>query len=121
VNGFFLLPDRAKIREFAAQLFYDPRIRQEGAHVEILNTGARAGVAKDVADRLALRAYGITTVGDGPSGRSAVVLRNAGKRYTADQLARILGGIPVETASGDGPDVSVRIGSDFKGFDTDRG
>ena len=120
-NGFFLLPDRAKIREFAAQLLYDPRIRQEGARVEIMNNGARAGTAKDVADRLALRAYGITTVTDGPSAKSAIVLRNSVKRYTAEQLRLVLGDLPIETAAGDGPDITVRIGSDFKGFATDRG
>ena len=120
-NGFFLFPDRAKIRDFAAQLFYDPKIRQEGAHVEIVNSGARAGTAKDVADRLALRAYGITTVSDGPSAKSAIVLRNAGKRYTAERLRQVLGSITIETTSGDGPDITVRIGTDFKGFATDRG
>lgn len=120
-NGFFLLPDRAKIREFAARLFYDPKIRMEGARVEIMNNGARAGTARDVADRLALRAYGITTVTDGPSARSAIVLRNSGKRYTAEQLRQVLGDLPIETAAGDGPDITVRIGSDFKGFATDRG
>jgi LCP family protein required for cell wall assembly len=120
-NGFFLLPDRAKVRDFAAQLFYDPRIRQEGAHVEIENSGARAGAAKDVADRLALRAYGIVGVTSGSTARSVILVRNTSKRYTAEQLRQALGGIPMET-SGDGsggPDIVVRIGSDFKGFATD--
>jgi LCP family protein required for cell wall assembly len=120
-NGFFLLPDRVRIRDFAAQLFYDPRIRQEGAHVEIENTGARAGMAKDVADRLALRAYGVVGVTNGTTARSVVLVRNTSKRYTAEQLRQALGGIPMET-SGDGsggPDIVVRIGSDFKGFATD--
>ena len=120
-NGFFLLPDRAKVRDFAAQLFYDPKIRQEAARVDIQNTGARAGTAKDVADRLALRAYGIANVSDGGAARSAIVLRNSAKRYTAEQLRQILGGIPIETAdgAGAGPDITVRLGSDFRGFATD--
>src|SRR6266850_2521269 len=113
--------DPAKVRDFAAQLFYDPRIRQEGAHVEIENSGARAGAAKDVADRLALRAYGIVGVTNGSTARSVILVRNTSKRYTAEQLRQALGGIPMET-SGDGsggPDIVVRIGSDFKGFATD--
>lgn len=120
-NGFFLLPDRAKIRDLAARLFYDPKIRREAARVDVQNTGARAGTAKDVADRLALRAYGITAVADGGTARSAVVLRDPAKRYTADQLRLVLGGLPLETAEGTtaGPDITVRIGSDFKGFATD--
>lgn len=120
-NGFYLFPDRRKVLEFAAQLFYDPRVRQEAAQVEIQNSGARAGSARDVADRLALRAYGITGVTDGATAKSAVVLRNTSKRYTADQLSRALGNIPIETASGGGssPDIIVRIGADFRGFATD--
>ncbi len=119
-NGFFLLPDKAKAREFAAELFYDPKIRQEGARVEIENTGARSGTAKDVADRLALRAYGVTGVSNGTSAKSAVVVRNSTKRYTAEQLRQALGGIPMETAEGSsGPDIVIRIGNDFKGFATD--
>lgn len=119
-NGFFLIPDRAKVRELAAQLFYDPKIRQEGARVEISNTGARSGAARDVADRLALRAYGITGVTDGDSAKSAIVLRNTAKRYTAEQLRQVLGGLSIETAEpGPGPDIVVRVGSDFRGFATD--
>ena len=120
-NGFFLLPDRAKIRDLAAQIFYDPKIRQEAATVEVMNTGARAGAAKDVADRLALRAYGVTTVQDGASARSAIVLRSASKRYTAEQLRQALGDIPIETGDGAGDDITVRIGADFRGFATDKG
>jgi hypothetical protein len=119
-SGFFLLPDRAKVRDFAAELFYDPKIRQEAAKVEVINTGNSAGAARDVADRLARRAYGITTVTNSTGAKSAIVLRNSSKRYTAEQLRQVLGNIPIETADGGGPDITVRIGSDFKGFATDR-
>ena len=121
-GGFFLIPNLAKVRDFDAGLFYDPKNRQEGAHVEVQNTGARAGTARDVGDRLALRAYGITDVTDGPAAKSAVVLRNPAKRYSAEQLRKVLGDLPIETASSDGsgPDILVRIGSDFRGFATDR-
>ena len=118
-NGFFLFPDPAKVREFAAELFYDPEIRQEGARVEVQNTGARAGAAKDVADRLALRAYGVSGVATGSVAKSAVVVRNGAKRYTAEQLRQVLGGLPIETTDGAGADIVVRIGADFKGFATD--
>jgi hypothetical protein len=50
------------------------------------------------------------------------VLRNAGKRYTAEQLRTQLG-LPIETADGPGgpgaPDIVVRIGSDFRSFASD--
>ncbi len=119
-NGFYLIPNKQKILDFAAQVFYDPKIRQEAAQVEVLNSGARAGTAPSVADRLALRAYGITDVTDGPAAKSAIVLRTGSKRYTAEQLRTVLGNIPIEISSATtGPDIIVRIGSDFRGFGTD--
>jgi len=118
-SGFYLIPNRAKVREFAAQLFYDPRIKVEEARVAIENSGARAGAAKDVADRLALRAFGIVGVTNATTAKSAIVLRNSSKRYTAEALRDALGGIPLETVDGSGPDITVRLGSDFRGFATD--
>jgi LCP family protein required for cell wall assembly len=118
-GGFYLTPDVAKIRDLAASLFYDPRVRQEGARVEVQNTGARSGVAQQVADRLEARSFGISAVTDGASARSAVVLRNPGKRYTAEQLRTQLG-IPMETADGPGgADILIRVGNDFRSFATD--
>jgi polyisoprenyl-teichoic acid--peptidoglycan teichoic acid transferase len=118
-GGFFLIPDVAKIRDLAASLFYDPKVRQEGARVEVQNTGARSGVARQVADRLEARAFGVSSVTDGASARSAVVLRNPGKRYTAEQLRTQLG-VPLETSDGSGgPDIVVRIGNDFRSFASD--
>jgi LCP family protein required for cell wall assembly len=118
-GGFYLTPDIAKIRDLAASLFYDPKVRQEAARVEVQNAGARSGVAKEVADRLEARAFGVSAVTDGASARSAVVLRNPGKRYTAEQLRTQLG-LPIETADGTGgPDIVVRIGNDFRSFASD--
>ncbi len=118
-GGFFLIPDVAKVRDLAAALFYDPKVRQEGARVEVQNTGAPSGVAKEVADRLEARAFGVSSVTDGASARSAVVLRNASKRYTAEQLRTQLG-LPMETAEGSGgPDIVIHIGNDFRSFATD--
>jgi LCP family protein required for cell wall assembly len=118
-GGFFLIPDVAKVRDLAASLFYDPRVRLEGARVEVQNTGGRSGIAKEVADRLEARAFGVSAVTDAASARSAIVLRNSSKRYTAEQLRTQLG-LPMETANGNGgPDILVRIGSDFTSFASD--
>src|SRR4029077_14614616 len=96
-NGFYLIPDRAKIRDLAAALFYDPQVKSEGASVEVRNAGARSGVAQSIADRLIERAFTVSTVSDGTTGRSAVLVRNNSKRYTANALALQLGGLPVDT------------------------
>jgi len=119
VGGFYLVPDSAKVRDLAASLFYDPKVRLEGARVEVQNTGALSEVAKQVADRLEARAFGVSAVTDGASARSAVVLRNPGKRYTAEQLRTQLG-LPMETADGTGgPDIVIRVGNDFRSFASD--
>jgi polyisoprenyl-teichoic acid--peptidoglycan teichoic acid transferase len=118
-GGFYLLPDVAKVRDLAASLFYDPKVRQEGARVEVQNTGARSGLAQQVADRLEARAFEVSAVTDGGAARSAIVLRNPGKRYTAEQLRTQLG-LPMETADGSGgPDIVIRIGNDFRSFASD--
>lgn len=121
-GGYYLIPDQAKVRELVAQLFYDPKVRQEGARVEVRAAGARTGVAQDVADRLEARAFGVLRVTSGSNGRSMILVRNGSKRYTAEQLRTQLGGLPVQDApaaeTGDA-DLIVVIGTDFKGFATD--
>ena len=121
-NGFYLIPDRAKIRDLAAALFYDPQVKSEGASVEVRNAGARTGVAQSIADRLTERAFTVSTVSDGATGRSAVLVRNNSKRYTANALALQLGGLPVDTLPSSettAADIVVRVGSDFRGLATD--
>ncbi len=121
-GGCYLFPDPAKVRDLAAQLFYDPRVRQENARVEVRGAGTRSGVAQTVADRLSERAFAIASVTDAPAARTAVLLRNAAKRYTADALAAQLGGVPVQDLPpGDATaaDVVLRLGTDFRGLATD--
>jgi LCP family protein required for cell wall assembly len=121
-GGFYLIPDRAKIRDLAAALFYDPQVKFEGASIEVRSAGARNGLAKTIADRLTERSFTVSTVSDGASGRSAVLVRNNAKRYTATALAQQLGGLPVDSLpSGEttGADIVVRVGTDFRGLATD--
>jgi LCP family protein required for cell wall assembly len=121
-SGFYLIPDRAKIRDLAAALFYDPQIKAEGAAVEVRSAGARNGLAQSIADRLTERAFTVSTVSQGATGRSAVLVRNASKRYTANALALQLGGLPVDTLPSSeqtAADIVVRVGSDFRGLATD--
>ena len=120
-ENLFLVPDRTKIRDFAASVFYDPQVKAEGASIEVRNTGGRAGMAQSIADRLAERSYAVSIVTNGATARSAVLVRNGAKRYTANTLAAQLGGIPVDTLpSGESSaDIVVRVGSDFRGLATD--
>ena len=121
-SGFYLIPDRAKIRDLAAALFYDPQVKSEGASIEVRSAGARNGLAQTIADRLSERAFSVATVTDGATGRSAVLVRNGSKRYTANALAQQLGGLPVDTLPASettGADIVIKVGSDFKGLATD--
>jgi LCP family protein required for cell wall assembly len=121
-NGFYLIPDRAKIRDLAAAVFYDPQVRSEAASVEVRSAGARTGVAQNIADRLTERAFSVSTVTNGATGRSAILVRNNSKRYTANALALQLGGLPVDTLPSSeqtSADIVVRVGSDFRGLATD--
>jgi LCP family protein required for cell wall assembly len=121
-GGFYLLPDRAKVRDFAAGVFYDPQVKAEAATIEIRSTGARTGMAQSTADRLAERAFTVQLVTTGATSRSAVLLRNGAKRYTASVLAEQLGGLPVDALpSGDqtSADIVLRVGSDFRGLASD--
>jgi LCP family protein required for cell wall assembly len=122
-SGFFLVPDRAKVRDFAASVFYDPQVKSEAASIEVRNTGGRTGLAQSVADRLIERSFSVAIVTNGAgSGRSAVLVRNGAKRYTANALAQQLGGLPVDTLPAgeqSSADIVLRVGSDFRGLATD--
>jgi LCP family protein required for cell wall assembly len=121
-TGYYLIPDKAKIANLVAELFYDPRVRQEAARIEVRGTGAKSTTAQDLADRLSARAFAVARVAAGAAGRSEILVRNGGKRYTADQLSRQLNGIPVRDAgSSDATDadIVVVVGTDFKGLATD--
>lgn len=120
--GYYLIPDRSKLANLVAELFYDPRVRQESARIEVRGTGAKSTAAQDVADRLAARAFGVARVTTGATGRSEILVKNGSKRYTAEQLSQQLSGIPVRdapSAEQTDADIVVVVGSDFKGLATD--
>jgi hypothetical protein len=105
-----------------AELFYDPRVRQEDASIEVRGTTAKSTAAQEVADRLSARAFGVARVTTGASTRSEILVKNGNKRYTADQLSQQLSGIPVRDAGSSeqtDADIVVVVGSDFKGLATD--
>ena len=120
-GGYYLFPQKAKIADLVAQLFYDPKVRQEAARVEMRSTGSRNGTVKELAERLEARGFGILRVSDGPSARSAVVLRNSEKRYTAQLLAKQLGlqVVAADASERSDADIVVRVGTDFRGLASD--
>lgn len=118
-DGYYLIPDRAKVRDLVAELFYDPRVKLEAAKIEVRGAGVRADVAEQVAQKLEARAFNVARVTeDGQRGRSQVVLHQRSKRYTAEQLARQLGGVEVVVAARESTDadITLRLGTDFRGL-----
>jgi LCP family protein required for cell wall assembly len=121
-DGFFLVPDQAKIRDLAADLFYDPQVKAEAASVEVRTAGVAHSVGQTLADRLGARSFTVTTVSSGQTARSGVFVRTGAKRYTANELARQLGGLPVDAlpvGEQTSADILVRVGTDFRGLATD--
>ena len=120
--GYYLIPDKAKIANLVAELFYDPRVRQENARIEIRGTAGRSTGAQDLADLLAARAFAIARVTTGAASKSEILLRNAAKRYSADQLAKQLNGIAIRDVGASDTsdaDIIIVVGADFKGLATD--
>ena len=120
--GYYLIPDKAKIANLVAELFYDPQVRKESARIEVRGTNTRNTAAQDVADRLAARAFDVARVTTGASGRSEILVKNSAKRHTADQLSAQLSGLPVRDATSSeqsDADIVVIVGTDFKGLATD--
>src|SRR5207245_253621 len=76
--------------------FYDPQVKAEAASVEVRTAGVAHSVGQTLADRLGARSFTVTTVSSGQTARSGVFVRTGAKRYTANELARQLGGLPVD-------------------------
>ena len=97
-------------------------MKAEGASVEVRAAGVARGVGQSVADRLGARAFTVTSVSSGQAARSAVFVRTGAKRYTANEIARELGGLPVDqlpVGEQTSADILVRVGTDFRGLATD--
>jgi len=126
-GGFYLFPDRAKIADLVAQVFYDPRVKQEAALVEVRGAGVKKEVAAAASERIAARAYTVLATTEAPvavAARTAVLVRNQAKRYTADALAAQLGltgATPLPAGDASGADVVVVIGTDYRGLASDLG
>lgn len=116
-TGYYLLPVRAALRQLVAELLYDPRVRAEAARVEIRSPGASASAATELAAALGRRRYQIVRVATVPEQRRTTVeLRNREKRYSAEQLARLLGAPLVEGGVQADADVVIVLGDDFRGL-----
>jgi LCP family protein required for cell wall assembly len=119
-----LVAEPEDIARVVNALFYDPRLRQEGAQIEIRNATARAGLGTAaagyfvqhglVAEALTVAAAPATVQDE------TVILNYRGKDYTAERLAEWLG-VPAarvrrapDARSAAGPDIVVVLGRDAR-------
>ncbi|MSQ27922.1 MAG: LytR family transcriptional regulator [Dehalococcoidia bacterium] len=87
-----LVPNRAKMREVMAEVFFDVRKEQEGARIELLNGTGTPGLAAKTARQL--EAYGFDHIAIGDAGsydhQVTEILNLTGKGYTANLVATAL-------------------------------
>jgi LCP family protein required for cell wall assembly len=119
-----LVADPADMAKIVNEVFYDPRLRQESATVEVQNATTRAGLATATAGALVdhgLRASAVSVAtATAPSQDETVILNYRGKDYTAQQLAAWLG-LPAsrvrsmrDPRPAGGADVVVVLGRDAR-------
>jgi polyisoprenyl-teichoic acid--peptidoglycan teichoic acid transferase len=119
-----LVADPADMARIIGDIFYDPKLRQESAVIEVQNATTRAGLATATAGYLIQRglrptAVTVTTATTGPQDET-VILSYGGKDYSAQRLAEWLG-LPAsrirvvrEPRPAGGPDLLVILGRDAK-------
>jgi len=91
-----LIADWDKVEELKQEIFFDGRLRSEGAFVEVQNGTGAPDLATNAADYLASRGLPETdvTISDASDGlyhQETLIYDLAGKKYTADKLAEWLG------------------------------
>ncbi len=114
-----LMPNRTEIAKIVSELFYDPKVKQEAARVQISNATQVRGLAQRSADLLAPHPFGQVMVvnAEEPASQSSIVVYS-GKRHSAEQIARLLN-IPAnriqERRTPNAPvDIEVVIGADAR-------
>lgn len=114
--GYYLEPVPNAVRELVAELFYDPRVRAEAARVEIRAPPWRGDAARALGDTLSDRRYQVVRVSVVPEQRRTVVIaRDGRKRYSAEQLSRLLGANLTDGGVEADADVVVMVGDDYRG------
>ena len=91
-----LVADWDKVEVLKRQIFFDGRLRSEGAFVEVQNGTGAPGLATSVMNYLADRGLPQTdiAIGDASDGlyhQETLIYDLAGKKYTAEKLAEWLG------------------------------
>jgi LCP family protein required for cell wall assembly len=114
-----LLPNRDAIAGLIAEVFFDSRLEQESAVVEVLNGTTHNGLAADTAAYLesqGFKAVRYGNAGEEPEHNNTIIVDYTGKRYTVELIARLLN-VPEERIQhlqdiGSPVDVRIILGDD---------
>ncbi len=92
-DGSILTVKRPELAKAMAEIFSDPRLRNESANIEVQNGSDRAGLANSTATSLKNLGYKVLKVGNAERSdyKESVVIDYTGKKTTANSLAQLLG------------------------------
>ena len=92
-----LILNQTKMAEVVRELFYDARLRGEGAKIIVANSTQRNGLAGQTAAYLQAHGFEQVTIenANGSTRRETVIIDHTGKPYTAGLAAGLLG-LPME-------------------------
>ncbi|HEX2171835.1 MAG TPA: LCP family protein [Dehalococcoidia bacterium] len=116
-----LLPNRPEIAKLMREMFFDGRLRQEAATVEVVDVAgdpALAGQAVQALQRLGITASVTTPTPGAGQGTRTEVITLSGKQYTAGVIAELFkidrGARRDQQESGEGrPDIRLIVGRDI--------
>lgn len=111
--------NQEKANQLIQEMFYDARLREEGAKVEVLNGTMRTGLAAGTSTFL--KSQGVTEIvygdaEDGTNHQETIIYNLAGKDYTAGLIAHLLNlpasRIQSQQGSTGSVDIRVMLGED---------
>ena len=117
-DGTVLLPKREEIRKVVLQVFFDRRVKEEAARIEVQNGTARDKLATTAGATLQDSGFTVAKVSQAPRNdyKETIILDHRKKSVTAGKLAEFLG-VPAKAvrsgpASSDDVDITVILGAD---------
>ena len=119
--GDILIPVRSEIAKIVAEVFFDPKLKEEAAKIMVVNGTRTSGLASSVAEVLKGKGIGkveLDTLSERQETQKTTIISYKDKKYTTKQLASWLSIPEVNIQwNNDGEsefDIRVIIGKDLK-------
>lgn len=116
-----LVPKRAELAKIVNEVFFDPKLREENATIEVLNASGVSGQSQKAAGFLQDKGYtGVTYAStlEKSTSKDTKIISYTGKKYTVQLLAKLLN-IPSDrienkSPSGTKVDIQLVLGQSFR-------